>query len=319
MTLRDISTKTIDFIVPIYNESNNINAFFEALSDVLRNARFRYRILFVNDGSRDDSLEKLVLLANDHANISIINLTRNFGKEAALTAGFEHSTNDIAIPIDADLQHPPAVILELIQQWEKGFDHVIAIRRARNTESRTKQCLARAFYKIINACSEFHVPNNAGDFRLLSRNVIEHLIQCKERNRFMKGLYVWIGGETTTVFYDVNPRANEKSRFTLTRLFRLALDAITSFTTLPLRVWSLIGVLICLSAIASGGYLIVKKLLFHSILPGYTSLMVVILFFGGIQLISLGILGEYIARLFVESKQRPLYLVESIIQTADKL
>lgn len=313
MSKRTLENTRLDIIVPVFNEENNISLFFDTLSPVLVNLPCQSHIIFINDGSADRSLEKLEQLYQNHQNITVLTFTRNFGKEAAITAGLEYSKADICIPIDVDLQHPPEVIRDLLTQWEEGYDHVIAIRRKRDTESVIKKISANLFYKIFNSCSDFHIPNNAGDFRLMNRNVINHLLECKERNRFMKGLYAWVGGKTAQIFYDVKPRANSASKFNFTRLFRLAFDAITSFTTIPLRVWSMLGIIICFFSGVFGAYLIIKKLIYDAITPGYTSLMVVILFFGGIQLISLGIIGEYLSRLFVESKRRPLYLIDQVL------
>ncbi len=311
--MRTLDNVRLDLIIPVFNEEKNIATFYQAVSAVLKSLVCQSQLIFINDGSKDKTLEKLSDLAVQHDDITVINFTRNFGKEAAITAGLEYSTADICIPIDADLQHPPEVIIDLLAQWQAGFDHVIALRRARDTESYFKKISANWFYKLFNACSDFSIPNGAGDFRLMGRTFIEKLLSCRERNRFMKGLYAWVGGKTATVFYDVQQRAGDKSSFSVTRLFSLAFDAITSFTTIPLRLWSFLGVCICFFSGLFGCYLIIKKLVYDVITPGYTSLMVVLLFFGGIQLISLGIIGEYLSRLFVESKQRPLYLIDCVI------
>ena len=309
---RNLATTTLDIIAPVYNESDNIVPFIEAITQTLQLLPCKSRIIFVNDGSTDNSQNILLSLTKQYPHVTVIQFTRNFGKEIAITAGLEHATADICIPIDTDLQHPVATICDLVAQWEQGYDHVIAIRHMRNTDSFARKLSSKLFYQLFNACSDLKIPYNAGDFRLLARPVVNRLLQYKERNRFMKGLYAFAGGKTTVIYFDVQQRANQTSRFNFRKLLALALDAITAFSTIPLRIWSMIGVVICLFSGIYGGYLIIKKLFFDIVLPGYTSLMVTLLFFGGIQLISLGIIGEYLSRLFVETKQRPLYLVESI-------
>ncbi|MFS8831547.1 glycosyltransferase family 2 protein, partial [Synechococcus sp. R8-2] len=242
--------------------------------------------------------------------IKVVNLSRCFGKEIALTAGLDHASGRAVVPIDADLQDPPELIPEMLQQWRQGYQVVYAVRRSRRGESWLKRFTANGFYWLIDQLSQVRIPRNTGDFRLLDRQVVEAVKQLRERTRFMKGIFAWVGYRQTAIFYDRAPRFRGKTQWNYWRLWNLAIEGITSFSSWPLRVWSYIGLAISVPAFLYGLFLIIRTLLFGSDVPGYASLAVMILFLGGIQLISLGVIGEYLGRVFEEVKGRPLYLVD---------
>ena len=271
-----------------------------------------YEIIFVNDGSTDNTLEVMLNAKTKHKNIRILNLSRNFGKEAALTAGIENAKGDAVIPIDVDLQDPPELIVSFIEKWEEGFDVVLAKRIDRSSDSLVKRLSAEFFYKIHNKISDISIPSNVGDYRLMSRRVIESLKTLPENQRFMKGLFAWAGYKTTQVEYTREVRVAGKSSFNGWKLWNFALDGITSFSIVPLRIWLYIGVVISFLSFIYGSTIIIKTLIFGIDLPGYASLLSIVLFLGGIQLMGIGILGEYIGRIYKESKRRPTYIIEEI-------
>lgn len=299
----------LSVVVPLYNEEPNINYLFERLLTVLERLNTTYEIICINDGSKDDTLKCLVEHHYRNPAIKVVNLSRNFGKEIALTAGIEYSTGAAVIPIDADLQDPPELIEELIAKWREGYDVVNATRRSRQGESWLKRFTANVFYQTIGQLSSVPIPRNTGDFRLLDRRVVEVLKQMPERTRFMKGLFAWVGFKQTSVFFDRKPRLKGKTSWNYWRLWNLAIEGITSFSSLPLKVWSYIGLAISLTSIIYATFLIVRTLILGNDVPGYASIIVAVLFLGGIQLLTLGIIGEYLGRVYEEVKGRPLYLV----------
>lgn len=296
----------------MYNEEENVDVFLAKLVPILNKLTPDYRIICVNDGSTDNTLDKLIKNHNTNATIKIINLSRNFGKEKALTAGLDYSQEDVVIPIDSDLQDPPELIEEMVNKWKEGFDVVYATRRTRHGESWFKKSTAVIFYKIINAVSEIPIPQNTGDFRLIDKRVVDAIRQLPESARFMKGIFSWAGFKQTSVMYDRQPRYSGKTSWNYWKLWNFALDGFTSFSHLPLRIWSYIGFIISLLSLIYAAALITYVLTKGIVVPGYASLMVVTLFLGGIILIGLGVLGEYIGRIFVEVKRRPLYLVSKL-------
>ncbi len=302
----------ISIIVPIYNEEEAINRFFERIEPILDTSGTTYEIICINDGSQDRTLEKLLARRARNSAIKIIDLTRNFGKEAALTAGLDHCRGAAAIPIDVDLQDPPELIPCLLAQWREGYDIVYGIRASRHRDGQLKKTTSRLFYRLYNTLSDIHIPHDAGDFRLLDRRVIDALKLLPEHNRFMKGLFSWVGFRQIGIPYDRPGRETGASKWNYWRLWNFALDGITAFSTIPLRVWSYLGVVISLLAFLYASFLIIRIALVGIDVPGYASLMVVTLFMGGIQLISLGIIGEYLARLCLEAKQRPIYLAREL-------
>lgn len=299
----------ISVIIPLYNESLGIEDLFSRLTPVLQQLQISYEIICINDGSTDNTFEKLVELNQQNPAIKIVNLSRNFGKEIALTAGIDYASGAAVIPLDADLQDPPELIAQLIAKWREGYDVVYAVRRSRQGETWLKQVSAKAFYRTISSISHVPIPANTGDFRLLDRRVVEAIKKLPERTRFMKGLFTWVGYKQTAVFFERKPRHSGKTSWNYWQLWNFALDGIISFSYLPLKVWSYLGISISLISLLYALMLVLRTLIFGVDVPGYASLMVAILFLGGIQLITLGVLGEYLGRVYEEVKGRPLYLV----------
>jgi glycosyltransferase involved in cell wall biosynthesis len=311
--VRDENRPEISIVVPVYNEEAGLSAFWARLAPVLNALGRRAEAIFIDDGSSDGTLAQLVSLRHLDPRVRVVSLSRNFGKEIALTAGLDHADGDAVIPIDADLQHPPEVIAELVARWREGSDIVIALRRDRATDGLTRRAASSLFHSVFARMTTVPVVRDAGDFRLMSRAVVDALRQLPERTRFMKGLYAWVGFRQATVSYDIEPRLAGRSKWSLWRLWRLALDGITSFSSLPLKVWSVVGLVFALAALAYGIYLIARTVVHGVDVPGYASLMVMILFLGGLQLLSLGIIGEYLGRVYDEVKARPLYVVRQRI------
>jgi len=301
----------ISVICPCYNEEKNLEQFYKSLKKVLIEINKSYEILFINDGSSDESLNILKKLKLENSSIRIINLSRNFGKEAALTAGLDRALGEAIIPIDTDFQDPPYLITKFIQKWEEGYNVVLAKRIDRSSDTIFKSLSAKLFYKFHNKISDINVPEDVGDYRLISRKVLNAIKLLPENQRFMKGIFSWVGFKTTTIEYKRESRHAGKSTFNVWKLWNLALEAITSFSTVPLKVWTYIGFFISFLSLSYGLFIITRTLIFGIDVPGYASLIVVILFLGGIQLIGIGVLGEYIGRIYLESKNRPVYIVES--------
>ncbi|MBW4486564.1 MAG: glycosyltransferase family 2 protein [Trichocoleus desertorum ATA4-8-CV12] len=299
----------LSIVIPFYNEALNIDHLFERLLSVLDQLQVQYEVICINDGSQDDTLKCLVEHHQRRPEIKVINLSRNFGKEVALTAGLDFSQGAAVVPIDADLQDPPELIGDLMAKWREGYDVVFATRRSRQGESWLKRWTADVFYRIIGRMSQVPIPRNTGDFRLLDRRVIDALKQMPERTRFMKGLFAWVGFKQAAVFYDRPQRYKGTTTWNYWRLWNFAVDGITSFSFLPLKVWSYLGLSLSIPSFCYATFLVVRTLIFGIDVPGYASLMVVVLFLGGIQLITLGIIGEYLGRVYEEVKRRPLYLV----------
>ena len=300
----------ISVVTPMYNEEKNVVPFYERMKKVLEEIGEPWELLCVNDGSSDGTLTCLLTLRKADQRVKVINLSRNFGKEIALTASLDNAAGRVVIPIDADLQDPPEVIIELVATWRKGYDVVNATRRSRRGESWVKQLTAKCFYLGFDKLSDIHTPRDTGDFRLLSRPAIEAIRRMPERNRFMKGLFAWVGFKQATIYYDRHPRHAGHTTWNYWRLWNFAIDGITSFTSLPLKIWSYLGLGLALLAFSYAIFLIVRTTLYGIDVPGYASMMVVVLFLGGIQLISLGVMGEYLGRVYEEVKRRPLYIIQ---------
>lgn len=301
----------LSIVCPVCNEQENIDRFISRLKAVLIKLNMLFEIIFINDGSNDDTLQKLKNAKKSTSQIRVINLSRNFGKEAALTAGLDYANGEIIIPIDSDLQDPPEIIPELISEWRRGFDVVLAKRVNRGSDTIFKKMTANMFYKVHNIISDTKIPENCGDFRLITRTVADVIRELPENQRFMKGVFAWVGFKTISINYVRESRAAGRSKFGAWKLWNFALEGITSFSTAPLRIWSYIGSLIAALSFLYGGLIIIKTLVYGVDVPGYASLLTSILFLGGIQLISIGILGEYIGRVYLEVKSRPKYIVES--------
>ncbi len=301
----------LSVVVPVYNEMAVLPAFHARLAAVLETLPMEAEVLYVNDGSRDATASVLRGLRIGDARVAILDLSRNFGKEAALTAGLDHARGEAVIVIDADLQDPPECIPEMLRAWREGFDMVSMRRAHRAAESWLKRVSAAAYYRLLNRLSAVPIPVDTGDFRLLSRRALLALRELPERNRYMKGLFAWIGFRQTEIIYDRKARAAGKSRWPYTKLIRLAFDGITSFTSAPLRLATVAGLITACVALAFGVWTVIKTLVFGEPVAGYPSLMTVVLFLGGIQLLAIGIQGEYLGRLYEESKQRPVYLTKT--------
>ncbi|GDY27278.1 glycosyl transferase [Agarivorans sp. Toyoura001] len=304
------NTPVISIICPCYNEQDTVALFIDTMLPELDKTQLSYEVIFINDGSRDQTLSKLKSLQTEHSGIRVINLARNFGKEAALTAGIDLSKGEVIVPIDVDLQDPPELIHDFIREWNNGYDVVVAKRIDRTSDSFAKKLSAELFYKFHNKISHVKIPENVGDYRLMTRRVVSAIQQMPENQRFMKGIFSWVGFKTKIVEYKRDPRAAGETSFNGWKLWNLALEGITSFSTAPLRIWLYIGCLISFLAFIYGSLIVIKTLIYGIDDPGYASIITIILFLGGIQLIGLGVMGEYIGRLFMESKRRPIYIVE---------
>lgn len=304
-----VSKSLLSVVVPAYNEEEVIPVFHERLVAVLESLDMDGEIVYVNDGSTDETMKVLQSIREQDQRVAIVDLSRNFGKEIALTAGLDNARGDAVVVIDADLQDPPELISELIKYWRQGYDVVYAKRNQRDGESLFKKATSYGFYRIIQSVSRIKIPEDTGDFRLLSRRAVDALKQLREQHRFMKGLFAWIGYPQKAVSYRRDPRHAGETKWNYWQLWNFALEGITSFTIAPLKAATYLGLLAALGAFVFGGGLIVDTLMHGNPVAGYPSLMVTVLFLGGVQLITLGIIGEYLGRMFDEAKCRPLYLL----------
>ncbi|WP_324780561.1 glycosyltransferase family 2 protein [Thiobacillus sedimenti] len=298
----------LSIIIPCYNEADNLNRLLPRLQDMLQGLVSDWEVILVDDGSRDNTAEVFAFWSAQPG-FQAIQLSRNFGKEAALTAGLEAARCETCLMMDADLQHSPDLIPAMLAQWQQGYDVVYAVREHRRDERLLKRLGAGWFYRLVNAGARFRVPADAGDFRLMDRAVVDALLDLPERNRFMKGLYAWVGFKSVEIAYVPEARAAGRTTFNPLRLLRLSLDGLTAFTTWPLHIASLMGFVLALLAFSYGGYLTLDYLLHGHKVPGWTTIVVGLMFFSAIQLIGLGVLGEYVSRIFEEVKGRPLYVV----------
>lgn len=304
--------RVLSVVIPMYNEEEVLDPLFQRLLPILRALNLSYEIIAIDDGSTDGTADRLRAWRDRDPCIKVVELARNFGKEAALTAGLELARGLAVVPMDADLQDPPELIAAMLEQWRDGHDVVYGIRRSRNGDGVVKRATARAFYRLFNRVASLHIPFDAGDFRLLDRRVVGAMRRYPERERFMKGLFASVGFKQTALYYDREERAAGTSKWQYWRLWNFALDGLTSFTSTPLRLWSYVGILLAMPAGLYALYLVIRTLAFGVDVPGYTSLAVIMLFFGGVQLLSVGILGEYVGRIFLEAKRRPLYIVKDM-------
>lgn len=304
-------TVTLSIVCPCFNEQDMVDLFLQQMAAVLDGLNRSFEIIMVNDGSSDNTMQKLQQAKAQYPQIRIINLSRNFGKEAALSAGLDFAEGEVIVPIDADLQDPPELINEFIKKWQEGFDVVLAKRIDRSTDSLAKRLTASLFYKLHSKISHTDIPDNVGDYRLITRKVLRAIQQLPENQRFMKGIFAWVGFKTAIVEYKRDNRKAGKTSFHGWSLWNFALEGITSFSTFPLRIWLYIGSSIALLSFIYGSFIVFRTLIVGVDLPGYASLLTTILFLGGIQLIGIGVLGEYLGRTYEESKRRPLYIVEN--------
>jgi polyisoprenyl-phosphate glycosyltransferase len=303
------NSKLISIVVPCYNEEDNTEHFYQEIKKVFEPLEYDFEIIFIDDGSKDNTVQSIISLNSIDPRVKLIALTRNFGKEIALTSGLDAASGAAAIPMDVDLQDPPELVPELIKKWEEGYDVVYAVRTQRKGEGFMKRFTAYSFYKIINKITKIEIPRNTGDYRILDQKVLKALKGVREYHRFMKGLFSWVGYKQIGIEYIRQPRYSGRSKFNYMKLIGFAIEGLTSFTVAPLRLATIFGFLISLVAFFYGLYIILTTVLRGADVPGYPSLFVAILFLGGIQLITIGLIGEYIGRIFNETKNRPLYLV----------
>jgi len=300
----------LSVVLPVFNEDQTIPSLHERLTRVMRSAGHPYELIFVNDGSVDNSPGLLKKLAAEDPNVKVVNLSRNFGHQTAITCGLHYSRGDAVVVMDADLQDPPELIPELIKKWREGYDVVYAVREQRQGDSLFKRATAALFYRLIRKLSRLEIPADTGDFRLLSRRAVEALQSTKERNRFVRGLVSWIGYRQTGVRFVREERAAGKTKYPFRKMLKFAIDGITAFSFLPLQLATYFGFLISGLSFLYIVYAVLQKLLTDRPVIGWTSVITAILFIGGVQLIMLGVIGEYIGRIYEEVKQRPLYLVD---------
>ena len=301
---------TLSVVVPAFNEQDVLAEFQQRTIATLAQIGCNYEIVYVNDGSSDGSLQIMQRLREQDRHVTVVDLSRNFGKEIALTAGLDKAVGDAVVVIDADLQDPPELIVEFVRAWHAGHDIVYARRTARDGESWLKKATAKAFYRVASIVSRFEIPEDTGDFRLMSRRAVDALLQLRERHRFMKGLFAWIGFPSVAVYYRRDARHAGASKWSYRALWNLALEGLTSFTTAPLRLATYVGMAIAFAGFAFAAVIVYRTIVFGEAVRGYPSLMVAVLFLGGVQLIAIGMLGEYLGRVFNEVKQRPLYLLK---------
>jgi len=306
------SFQTLSLVVPMFNEEDVIPSFFQEILMVMRQLTLDWEIICVNDGSRDRTLELLRAWNQQDSRIKVINLSRNFGKERALTAAIDYASGDALIPIDADLQDPPEIIPQMVELWKQGYDVVNAVRAKRKSDSLAKRVTAGWFYRVLDIVSDVPIPSDTGDFRLLSRRAYTALRSLRETRRFMKGLFSWVGYPTVEIKYERKSRAAGTSKFNYWKLWNFAIEGIASFSTAPLKVSTYLGLTSALVSLFYAVYIVIDTILYGNPVSGYPSLMTAILFLGGVQLIFIGVIGEYIGRIHDEVKLRPIYIVESV-------
>lgn len=313
MLMEKISDK-LSVVAPAYNEEESVEAFYNALTSVLESLTDSWEIICVNDGSKDRTLEKLVALHVCDPRIKVIDLSRNFGKEIALTAGLDYADGAAVIPIDFDLQDPPELIIDMVRLWKEGNDVVYATRTQREGESFIKRVTASGFYRVISKITHIDIPKDTGDFRLIDRRVMDDLKKLRETHRFMKGLFSWVGYKQVSLPYERKPRYAGMTTFNYWKLWNFAIEGITGFSIAPLQIAMYSGVIVSLFAFIYAVVIVAKTLIFGEDVQGYPSMMVTILFMGGVQLVTIGIIGEYVGRIYDEVKQRPLYLVRETFE-----
>jgi len=316
-----VNIPLLSVVVPVKNEEDGILPFVTRVGAILDRITEAegWEILFVDDGSTDATLAAIVAANMSDPRVRGLSLSRNFGKEAALSAGLDHARGSAVIPMDVDMQDPPEVLPEMVAKWREGYEMVFGIRRNRDSDGWAKRLTAGLYYRAHNAVSSDKIPENAGDFRLMDRKVVDVIRAMPERNRFMKGLFAWAGFKQAAVEYDRAERETGTTKFNYWKLWTLALDGITSASTVPLRIWSYVGALIAVFALGYASFIAFDTLVFGNSVPGYASIMVSVLFLGGVQLISLGVLGEYVGRILTETKQRPLYVVRDTVGIESQL
>lgn len=303
--------KKVSLLIPAYNEEETLPLLYNEINKVLEDIEgFKFEILFVNDGSTDNTLNILRNMQKNDFRINYISFSRNFGKETAMAAGFDYINGDAVIIMDADLQDPPELIKEMIKYWEEGYDDVYAKRRSREGETWFKRFTSYAFYRLLQKVTKIPIQKDTGDFRLLDRRAVESLKKIREKQRYTKGMFSWIGFNKKEILFDRRPRKAGETKWNYLKLFNLALEGVTSFTTFPLRISTILGIAVSIFSIVYMFIILIKSIIWQDAVKGYPSMMVTILFLGGVQLISLGIIGEYVGRIFNETKYRPLYIID---------
>jgi glycosyltransferase involved in cell wall biosynthesis len=308
-------TPDISVVIPVYNERANLRPLAARLTPALAGAGVTFEAIFVDDGSHDDSLDELRALCAQEPRFRALSFSRNFGKEVAIAAGLDEARGRAVVIMDSDLQHPPEVIAQFVEKWRAGYKNIYGQRTDRATDPKLRTFFTELFYRLIEKFGDVSLPPGAGDFRLLDRQAVDALLSMRERARFNKGLYAWIGFKSIGVPFEVDARASGESKFNFSRLVRFALDGLMSFSSIPLKVWTYVGLAISCFALGMAAYYWARTMLFGVDTPGFPTLVVSIAFFSGVQLISLGVLGEYVARIFNEVKGRPLYLVAERVET----
>jgi glycosyltransferase involved in cell wall biosynthesis len=305
--------KKISIIIPVFNEEQSLNDLYTAVNSLMNdNTEYIWEVMMIDDGSTDHSLQIIKKIRETDKRISYIHLSRNFGKENAMLAGFDYVSGDCAIVMDADLQHPPYVIMDMIKYWEQGYEDVFAKRKSRGKESLIRKFSTKLYYKLLQMIAHDEVLVDVGDFRLLDRKCIDALKNIRETQRYTKGLYSWIGFKKHQIFFEQKERITGKSSFSYIKLINLAIDGITSYSIMPLRLSSIIGIFVSFIAFLYMCFVIIKTILIGDPVQGYPTLIIVILFLGGLQLVSIGIIGEYLGRIFYETKNRPVYIISEI-------
>ena len=307
----------LSLVVPVYDEEATIDVFFARTAPILTAIDNCFEIIFVNDGSRDKTVKKILSLRAEDSRVKLIDLSRNFGKEIAMTAGLDFARGQVVVVIDADLQDPPELIPQMIDKWREGFDTVYATRTVREGETFIKKATANAFYRVIGKLAKTEIPRNTGDFRLMSRRTVDALKLLREHHRFMKGLFSWVGFKQVSIPYCREPRCAGRTKWDYWKLCNFAIEGITSFSYVPLQVATYLGIGVSLLSFLYAAYLIIRTLFYGIDVPGYASIMVTILFFSGVQLLFLGVIGEYLGRISNETKGRPLYLVQNVVGIDD--
>jgi glycosyltransferase involved in cell wall biosynthesis len=307
------AAETFSIVVPVYNEKENILPFYERTLKVMEGMQEPFEIIFINDGSKDATVDLLADLHRKDKRVKVIDLSRNYGKEIALSAGIDYSSGKAVIPIDVDLQDPPEIIPRLAEKWKEGYEVVYATRESRQGESWLKKLTAAMFYKVIGSFVHINIPPNTGDFRLIDRKAVDALKELRETHRFMKGLFSWIGFRQTGILYQREPRFAGNTKWNYWKLINFAIEGITSFSNIPLRLATYLGLIVSLCALLYGLFFFITTLIIGNPVPGYPSLLVIVLFIGGVQLFCMGLIGEYIGRIYDESKQRTLYFVRDKI------
>ncbi|WP_081933923.1 glycosyltransferase family 2 protein [Massilia sp. 9096] len=306
---------SISVVAPAYNEQEVLEEFYNRVSAVLKGTGAQYEIVLVNDGSRDNTLAMMHALRERDPHITVVDLSRNFGKEIALSAGLDHTKGEVVVVLDSDLQDPPELIPQMLDGWREGYDVIYGMRAVRDGETWLKKATAKYFYRMIKKVSRVDIPKDTGDFRLMSRRAVEALSKLREEHRFMKGLFAWVGFPSRPIMYRRDPRAAGDTKFNYWKLWNFALEGITSFTVAPLKVSTYLGLAVASLALVYAVFVIWKAIIYGNAVRGYPSLMAVMLFLGGVQLISVGLLGEYVGRIFNEVKRRPLYLLNRLVDS----